>query len=276
MITIDRPSGGSGPVEDDSTDLSQNKLQRAGSLLRDSGSVVAFSGAGMSTESGIPDFRSPGGIWDQYDPSDFTLQALYENPQQYWEKRRELLNDDDFNLMDVDPNPAHHALARLEEHDRLDAVITQNIDGLHQKAGHDPHRVLELHGTAHRARCLQCDRTFDVEVLRSKLDQGDIPPRCEHCNGLMKSATVSFGEALPRDVLQESQRLVRNVECMLVLGSSLTVEPAASLPRSAHRHGASLIIVNLEPTPMDSASEVAFHGRVGTVLPRIVETALSD
>lgn len=178
--------------------------------------------------------------------------------------------------MDVDPNAAHHALARLEERGSLDAVITQNIDGLHQAAGHDPERVLELHGTAQKARCLQCEREFEARLLREKLERDEIPPRCDHCAGLVKSATVSFGEALPREVLREAQRRVSNTDCMLVLGSSLTVEPAASLPRSAHRGGASLIIVNLEPTPLDTASDVVFHGKVGTVLPSLVERTLEN
>lgn len=178
--------------------------------------------------------------------------------------------------MDVDPNAAHHALARLEEHGSLEAVITQNIDGLHQAAGHDPERVLELHGTAQKARCLQCEREFEARVLQEKLEHDEIPPRCDHCGGLVKSATVSFGEALPREVLREAQRRVSNTDCMLVLGSSLTVEPAASLPRSAHRGGASLIIVNLEPTPLDTASDVVFHGKVGNVLPSLVQRTLED
>lgn len=254
--------------------MTDAELERAADLIAASDHLVAFTGAGVSTESGIPDFRSPGGIWDRYDPDDFTIQALRRDPVSYWETRLEMRERGVFDWEEYDPNPAHEAIARLEDDGPLSSVITQNVDGLHQAAGNDPESVLELHGTFDRAKCADCDRRFPTETLESKLDAASLPPRCEACGGLLKYATVSFGETLPRDVLMRARRESRECDCFLVVGSSVTVEPAASLPRLAARDGASLLVVNLEPTPIDDLADAVVHGEAGDALPRIVDRAV--
>jgi len=261
-------------VPEADTPLDQAALDRAAAIVADAGRLVAFTGAGASTESGIPDFRSPGGLWDRYDPRDFTIQALRSDPVAYWEHRLEMREAMDFDWEAVEPNPAHEAIARLEAEGPLEAVITQNVDGLHQAAGNDSAGVLELHGTRQAATCLGCDQRLDLSILEAKLEQDALPPRCDHCGGLLKRATVSFGEALPRDVLVRAKREARECDCLLVVGSSLEVEPAASIPRIAHDAGASVIVVNLEPTPTDEAAAAVVEGRAGEVLPRLAEQAI--
>ena len=263
-----------GTVPETATDLDPAAIERAADLVADSEHLVAFTGAGVSTESGIPDFRSPGGLWDTYDPRDFTIQALRSDPVAYWERRLEMRAEREFSWTDVEPNPAHVALARLEAEGPLSTVITQNVDGLHQAAGSDPASVLELHGTRTAAKCLGCGQRLDLSVLDGKLDEEELPPRCDVCGGLLKRATVSFGERLPREVLQRARREARECDTFLVAGSSLTVEPAASLPRIARENGAALVVVNLDATPMDDEADAVAYGRAGEALQRIVERAL--
>ena len=249
-------------------------IDRAADLLADSERLVAFTGAGASTESGIPDFRSEGGIWDRYDPSDFTIDAFKRDPVEYWERSLERREEREYDWDEVEPNPAHEAIARLEAEGPLSAVITQNVDGLHQAAGNDPESVLELHGTRHEAKCLNCGRRFPVDALERKLDEEPLPPQCEECDGLVKRATIAFGEQLPRDTLRRAESESVACDCFLVVGSSLTVQPAASLPRTAARRGADLIVVNLDSTPMDDLADVVIGEKAGEVLPPMVERAL--
>lgn len=247
-------------------------IERVAAILREADDIVGFTGAGVSTESGIPDFRSDGGLWDRYDPSDFTIQALHRDPVAYWEKRLEMREDREFDWADIEPNPAHHAFADLERAGKLDALVTQNVDGLHQAAGSE--RVLELHGTRNAAKCLGCGQRLPTEVLEEKLATEELPPRCDDCDGLLKRATVSFGESLPADVLREARQAVTTCGVLLVAGSSLTVEPAASMPRLALRNGASLVVVNLDETSVDAEADVVIRGKAGETLPPIVERAL--
>lgn len=250
-------------------------IEAAADLVAASDRLVVFTGAGVSTESGIPDFRSPGGIWDRFDPSDFTIQKLRRDPVAYWEARLEMERDRDFDWADVEPNPAHEAIARLEYEGPLSSVITQNVDGLHQAAGNSPENVLELHGTRDEAKCLGCDARFPVERLEEKFGGESLPPRCDTCNGLLKYATVSFGEMLPPDVLSRARSESQICDCFLVVGSSVTVEPAASLPRIAARNGAALVVVNLDSTGIDRAAEVVITGKAGETLPALVDRALN-
>ena len=263
-----------GTVPEAAAELDEAAIARAADLVAESDHLVAFTGAGVSTESGIPDFRSPGGLWERYDPSDFTIQALHSDPVAYWERRLEMREGRDFSWEDVEPNSAHEAIARLEAEGPLSTVITQNVDGLHQDAGSSPDSVLELHGTRKHAKCIGCRQRLDLSILEGKLEEEDLPPRCDDCGGLLKRATVSFGESLPSAVLQRAKREAQACDCFVVVGSSLTVEPAASLPRVAHRNGASVVIVNLDATPMDDDADVVAYGRAGDALPRIVDGAL--
>jgi NAD-dependent deacetylase len=235
--------------------------KRAGAWLEEAGSAVAFTGAGISTESGIPDFRSPGGVWSKY------RQVMYqeflasdEARREYWRQKCEAHRD----FASARPNAGHHALARWESLGRLWGVITQNIDGLHQDAG--SRNVLELHGTNRAIVCLDCRRRFDPEALVQAFLETEVVPDCPHCGGPLKHATVSFGQALPADVLEEAVERSQQCDLFLAIGSSLVVEPAASLPRLAKRAGARLVIVNRDPTGLDELADLVLRDPIGTTL----------
>ena len=250
-------------------------------FLRAAKHVVVFTGAGVSTESGIPDFRSPGGIWTRYDPRDFTFDRYVEDPAvraRAWAMRRE------FFATAVQPNAAHRAIARLEQTGRCDGVITQNIDGLHQLAGSTT--VVEIHGTAREIVCLGTGPGYGTSAgcgfragytwAFERIDAGDGDPACPQCEGLIKSATISFGQRLDNDVLLAAAELVEGADLLLTVGSSLQVYPAADLPASAARAGIPLAIVNDEPTPLDDEADVVVRGRAGDILPAAVEAALGS
>ena len=248
-------------------------------LLQLASRVVAFTGAGVSTESGIPDFRSPGGVWTRYDPRNFEFDRYVEDPEcrrLSWEMRRE------FFAVTVAPNPAHVALARLEEAGRALGVVTQNIDGLHQEAG--SRRVVELHGTAREVMCLGerplgapdgCGWKAPHTWAFERLDAGETDPRCPRCGGLVKSATVSFGQQLFPGVVEEAVGLVEQADLLVVAGSSLQVYPAAGLPLEAVGAGASLAIVNDEETPFDDVATLVVRGKAGEVLGAAVDAVLA-
>ena len=227
--------------------------------------AVAFTGAGISTESGIADFRSPGGVWSKYQPvlfQDFLVSE--EARRQYWLIKKEGYRE----LRNARPNRGHLALAGLEAAGRLVAVITQNIDGLHQSAG--SRRVLELHGTSRYCICLNCESQFDPGGIQKRLEGGEEVPLCEKCGGFLKSATVSFGQPLPVDVLSDAMDLCTRADLMLALGSSLVVEPAASLPLRAKHSGAGLVIINKTSTPLDGVADIVLHEPIGEVLDQVV------
>ena len=248
-------------------------------LLRECRQIVAFTGAGVSTESGIPDFRSPGGVWTRYDPMQFTFDKYVASADvraSSWAMRRE------FFAHNASPNAAHLALAQLEEAGRSHGVVTQNIDGLHQLAGSS--NVVELHGTAREVMCIGaapvagmpdgCGWSAEYRWAVSRVDQGDSDPHCPNCGGLVKSATVSFGQVLFPGVVERAVSLVRGADLVLAVGSSLSVFPAADLPIVGVRAGARLAIVNDEPTPVDELADVVVRGRAGDVLPPAVAAAL--
>jgi NAD-dependent deacetylase len=223
---------------------------------------VALTGAGISTESGIPDFRSPGGLWSQNMPihyDDFISSA--EMRAEAW--RRKFVLDDA--TKGVKPNLAHHALAHLAEQGHLEAVITQNIDGLHLAAGTPPDRLIEIHGNGTYAKCLSCSCRYELNWVRERYEATKQSPLCEDCGGFVKSGTISFGQALPSDKLRRAEQLAADADVFLALGSSLVVYPAAALPIIAKRHGAVLIIVNREPTELDPIADVLISGNLGDV-----------
>jgi NAD-dependent deacetylase len=236
--------------------------------IADSSSVVAFTGAGISTESGIPDFRGPQGVWTKVDPSEFTIQnyiANREHRRRVWQMRLER------STQTYQPNDGHRALVDLERMGKLDCVITQNIDGLHQAAGSD--RVLELHGSWLSVKCLSCDRRDPAEVAYQRVRAGEDDPHCLECGGLLKSATVSFGESLPAEVVDEAFMRASDCDLMIAIGSSLVVYPAAGIPMAAARAGARLVIINHEPTPMDEFAALVIRGGAGEVLRQAVDAA---
>ena len=244
-------------------------IEEASDLLASARNIVAFTGAGHSTESGIPDFRGRDGIWTKYDPNDFTYQKFLNDP----EARKRIWRGMSMfgKVGQVEPNPGHYALAELDGLGKLDCVITQNIDGLHQKAGVPEKKVIELHGTTRYVKCLSCGKRYPSEEIAKKLEEGMEDPVCDDCGGMLKPAAVFFGEPMPMRETAEAQRHSQGCDLMMVLGSSLVVYPAAYMPAYAVESGAKLVIVNLDPTPMDSYAQVCIYEMVGQVLPRIVE-----
>jgi NAD-dependent deacetylase len=230
---------------------------------------VAFTGAGISTESGIPDFRGPDGFWKRNDQSKFTIQNYVRDPEHRKERWRQALERRSFMRPDVQPNAGHRALARLEQLGAIRGVITQNIDGLHAEAGNE--HVLELHGTARRIGCLSCGESWPAPEVLKRVEEGEDDPACTSCGGILKSATISFGQQLPPDVVEEAHRWSLEADMFLVVGSSLVVYPAASFPGLAKQRGAKLAIVNREQTDQDDLFDAAILGDAGPTLSAIVE-----
>jgi len=231
------------------------------------GRNVIFTGAGISTESGIPDFRSKGGIWDKYRPVYFDeFMSSKDARIEYWKMHRALYPD----LIKAKPNPAHMAVAELHEMDLLEAVITQNVDGLHQESGIPNHKVIELHGNSRRARCMGCRKIVSLREVHRRIEEGDLAPECE-CGGYLKSDTISFGQAMPVDELERATELARHSDFFMVVGSTLLVHPAAAMPGHAKENGSFLVIVNLSETPYDKVCDVLIQGKAGAVLPEILK-----
>jgi NAD-dependent deacetylase len=247
------------------------KLDRLASMILHARRLVAFTGAGVSTESGIPDFRSPGGLWDRFDPSEFTFQNFigsHEGRRRYWELGRISFPV----IRRAEPNPAHHALVTLWRLGKLDCVITQNVDNLHQRAGLPAEVVIELHGNATRARCLSCQKPYDRERVQEWLEAGVEVPVCDPpCGGIIKPRTIMFGEPMPAAETAEAERRSRACDLFLVIGSSLVVYPAAYMPFHAKEAGAGLAIVNLTPTPHDEHADLVIHGRAAATLAAVAE-----
>ncbi|MEA2085562.1 MAG: Sir2 family NAD-dependent protein deacetylase [Chloroflexota bacterium] len=238
-------------------------------LIVSTGKVVVFTGAGVSTESGIPDFRSPGGIWDRFDPDDFTYQKFVRDAgarRKQWQLLGEGLL-----TTEARPNPAHDAIAELDRLGKLDCVITQNVDNLHQKAGVPDDKVFELHGNMQWAVCLGCGRRYPFAQIKTRLDRGEEIPDCEVCHGILKPAVVFFGEPLPQEVLAEATRRSSNCGLFIVVGSTLVVYPAAYMPVYATRAGAGLVIINLSSTPMDQEATVLIRTKAGAAMSEIVK-----
>jgi len=245
------------------------EIERLAQLILESKKVVVFTGAGISTESGIPDFRSPGGIWTKYDPEDFTIQKFLSNPaarKTVWK-----MSAEGGLLAEAEPNPAHHAIAELYQLGKLDCVITQNIDNLHQKAGIPEDKVFELHGNTRWAVCLSCRRRFPMPEVLQKIKEGVEVPDCPDCQGILKPDAVLFGEALPQKTLREATRRSQNCDLFIVIGSTLVIYPAAYMPTYAREAGARLAIVNLTPTPLDHYATVVIQGRAGEIMSRVIE-----
>lgn len=244
------------------------RLDRAADLVA-GGRVVVFTGAGISTESGIPDFRSPAGLWGRYDPDDFSYPNFLRSDEaraRYWAAGRELYAT----IRKAEPNAAHRAIVALERLGVLDCVITQNVDDLHRRAGTDPARVIELHGNATRVRCLRCDRRYGRDLIQARLEAGERVPACEACGGILKPLTVLFGEPMPAEAVRWAERRARGAGCCLVVGSSLAVYPAAYMPVYAQESGARLVVVNLTPTRIDHVADVVLPGEAGPLLTDLV------
>jgi NAD-dependent deacetylase len=249
--------------------MAANVVEQVASWLASSRSAVVLTGAGISTESGIPDFRSPGGVWSKYRTVyyDEFLESA-DARHEYWRQKSEMHRE----FADAQPNTGHQVLARWEADGRIRGVITQNIDGLHQMAG--SHDVLELHGTARQAACLDCHARYEIGPLVEQFRAQNRVPDCHACGGRLKHATISFGQTLPADVLMEANGWSREADLMLAIGSSLVVTPAADLPRTAKAHGARLVIINREPTPLNPLADAIFTNSIGEVL-KAIDAALT-
>jgi NAD-dependent deacetylase len=237
----------------------------AAELLSNAQRGFAFTGAGVSAESGIPTFRGDGGLWTKYDPVKVaSIDYFMSDPSAYWK----VAKDRGRVALAARPNPGHHALAALEAGGHLVAVATQNTDGLHQDSG--SRRVIELHGSGRTVQCLDCGNREPRSEVQARLDV-EMPPRCSVCGGIfLKRTVVLFGEPMPQPAVQEAFALAREADVMLVVGSSLVVYPAADIPVAALRAGASLIVINAEPTPLDDVATVVIRGKSGEVLPEII------
>ncbi|MFP4641771.1 MAG: SIR2 family NAD-dependent protein deacylase [Chloroflexota bacterium] len=245
-------------------------IEKAADLIVNGKKIVVFTGAGVSTESGIPDFRSPGGIWTRYDPDIFTYERFVNDPEArktHWQ----LLAGREFITPDVQPNASHYAAAELEKMGKLSCVITQNVDNLHERARNSPEKVLHLHGNLENAKCLGCGYSVSMDEVRTWFESGTEVPDCPQCGGLLKPDAVFFGEALPMQELNEAQHRSQNCDVCVVIGSSLVVYPAALMPHYAEQAGARMIIVNRDPTDLDSSSDVCIHASAGETMSQIME-----
>lgn len=241
----------------------QQSIDAAARVLAEANMTVALTGAGISVESGIPPFRGKGGLWEKFDPMTFAhIDAFRRDPKTVWQVLLKTLSD---TLVKARPNKAHKGLAELERRGCMRAVITQNIDGLHQQAG--SREVIEFHGSMAHHRCQNCDQ----EIRSKHVDLAELPPRCE-CGGVLRPEIVFFGEAIPTVALNNSEQFARMCDAMLVVGTSATVEPAASIPRIAKQHGARIIEINPDPTPLTNAiSDITLMGPAGAMMTRLVE-----
>lgn len=232
-------------------------------MLRTATSVVVFTGAGISTESGIPDFRSPGGIWTKFAPIDFdAFLSSAEMRREAW--RRRFAMEDTFGA--AEPNAGHLAVAALIARGKASHVITQNIDGLHQQSGVPPEQVIELHGNTRYARCLGCGARAELGPIRGHFESRGDPPDCMFCGGILKTATISFGQSMPEAEMARAEAATLACDLFLVLGSSLVVYPAAGFPLLAKRHGAKLALVNREQTEQDRLADLVIHAGIGETL----------
>jgi NAD-dependent deacetylase len=269
-------------------DVASDPIEQAGRLLRRAQRVVVLTGAGISTDSGIQDFRGPQGLWTKNPAAEraATIEAYVSDPEV---RRRSWRNRLTSPMWDSEPNAGHMALVDLERSGRLDTLVTQNIDGLHQKAGNDPSRVIEIHGNSHEVVCLQCGDRQPCEPVHARVRAGEDDPTCLRpvpvgtgtgtgtddvsasiCGGILKSATISFGQSLVPEDLMRSEEAASRCDLLLAVGSTLGVFPAAGLVPVAVRHGSVVVIVNGTPTEMDDLADVVVHGSISEMLPALM------
>ena len=245
----------------------EEKIALIANKIREGGKNIVFTGAGISTESGIPDYRSQGGIWDKFRPVYFDeFMSSRDAREEYWRRWKELYRG----ITRAEPNAGHAAIAKLYSLGLLDAVITQNVDGLHQASGLGDEKIIELHGNTRRIRCMTCRKITATNEIQKRLDAGDAAPECK-CGGFLKPDTISFGQAMPVDEVEKAAALSQASDFFMVVGSTLLVQPAAHMPIYAKQNSAFLAIVNLSETPCDDMCDVLIRDKAGEVLQRIVE-----
>lgn len=237
-------------------------IRQLSQLIASSQRMVAFTGAGISTESGIPDFRSPGGVWDRYQPIDFQdFIASEEMRRESW--RRKLQTDKV--MTTAQPNRGHQVLRELFSSGRMLGIITQNIDGLHQASGVPEESIVELHGNSTYAKCLDCNDRYELAPILAAFERDETLPFCD-CGGIVKTATISFGQPMPEIEMMRAEQLAADCDLFLVMGSSLSVYPAAAIPEFALQSGARLVIINRDPTGLDHAAELVINASIGDTL----------
>lgn len=245
---------------------SDDGLERLGTVLATATRIVLFTGAGISTDSGIPDFRGPGGLWTKYRPIEFRDFISSEDMRrEYWRRKFAV----DPVIQQAEPNDGHGAVAKMVDGGRVSSVITQNVDGLHQKSGVPAETVIELHGNTTYAACLDCGERHELAPIKAAFEADGSLPVCRGCDGIVKAATISFGQPMPRDEMLRAEAESLNCDLFIAIGSSLVVHPAASLPERARWNGATLVILNGEPTPLDALANIVLHRDIGTVLTRV-------
>lgn len=254
-----------------------NDFERACEILAGAQKILVFTGAGGSTESGIPDFRGPDGLWSRVDPDEFTIGRFLADPEirkRGWQMHLdgELWGSE----AEVRPNAAHISIAELWRAGKLSGVVTQNIDGLHQEAGIPANQVAELHGNIRRVHCVECDANWETKEVLAWVESGQDDPKCPQCGGIVKTTTVMFGEPLPMHEWSAALVMAASAEAVLVVGSTLSVFPAADIALSLARRGIPMVIVNLGPTDHDHLARVKLDGKAGDLLPRIAGEILSN
>ena len=252
----------------------QGRLEAAAALISTAGPLAVLTGAGISTDSGIPDFRGPQGVWTLNPEAEraSNIDVYMAEPEVRKANWRVMAGG----LWDgVEPNVGHHALVELDRRSGLDTLVTQNVDGLHLMAGTDPDRIVEVHGTVRRSMCLGCGEQNDIEVVLERVRSGDEDPRCTRpaCGGLLKRATVSFGQALFPGDMERVDEVARRCDLLLAVGSTLSVYPVAAMVPVAVRHGAAVVVVNGSPTEMDHLADVVVRGSISEVLPAVLSLA---
>jgi NAD-dependent deacetylase len=249
--------------------FTDDDLPTVAGWLRGAGRIVVLTGAGISTESGIPDFRGPNGVWTKNPAAErlATLDHYLESREARVQAWRNRLTSE---MWRAEPNAGHRAVADLERCAALDTLVTQNVDGLHHRAGSSPERIVEIHGTVHEAKCMQCGWRGPMEPVLRRVRDGDDDPACTDCGGILKSATISFGEMLVAEDLERAQAAAAASDLFLAAGTSLGVYPAAALPEIAVRAGARLVIANAQETPFDPVADAVLRRPLGEVLPELV------
>ncbi len=248
------------------------KINLVAKKIKDSKQLIVFTGAGISTESGISDYRSQGGIWDKFQPVYFDeFMSSKASRIKYWEQRLDM----EKSLCVAKPNSGHKSLAKLHDLGILKALITQNIDGLHEESGIPKEKIIELHGNTRRVRCMTCKKLISWEETKGMIDAGDRAPECS-CGGFLKPDTISFGQAMPVEQTQRAAMLSSKSDVFIVVGSTLLVQPAALMPEYAKNAGAFLVIINLSETPYDKVCDVLIRAKAGDVLKKIINQIIPD
>ena len=247
-----------------------DNIESVADMIIEAEKVVVFTGAGFSTESSVPDFRGPQGVWSKFDPSELNLPNFLRSEEireKYWQVHKMFWET----VKIARPNAGHYAVTELHEIGKLDCVITQNTDELHQKSGTPGEKVLQLHGTMHWVDCLQCHERYPRDYAHEKMLAGEKVPRCGKCRGILKPATVAYGQAMPERETREAEARSEGCDVFLAAGSSLVVYPAAQMPVIAKRSGAKLVILNLEETPLDHYADIVVNEKTGETLAKIIE-----